>query len=313
MVGLGFLPNGEASYAYGVSADGSTVVGGTGNQAFRWTAEGGMVGLGYAPGDGFSSAYGVSADGSVVVGTGLSATVGNPEVQAIRWTAETGVVGILGGHGSGTNPQALAVSADGSVVVGTSYNNLVNQAFRLTLGGVVNHLGTLQAPYNGLSQANGVSAEGSAIVGYSQSAVDGTVQAFRWTEGEGMVGLGFLPNTVNTIAYGVSANGSVIVGIGSDIDGVENRAMIWDPTFGVRSLQDVLVNANGLDLDGWTLAAAKAISADGRTIVGYGLNPDGFEEAWIARDVALIPEPGTGLLVTAGVLGLSASRRRNAN
>ena len=48
-----------ASYADGVSADGSVVVGrdanADGDQAFRWTEAGGMVGLGDLPGGNFRS------------------------------------------------------------------------------------------------------------------------------------------------------------------------------------------------------------------------------------------------------------------
>jgi hypothetical protein len=44
--GIGYLPGAASSYAYGVSADGSTVVGGSGADAFRWTASTGLVDLG---------------------------------------------------------------------------------------------------------------------------------------------------------------------------------------------------------------------------------------------------------------------------
>ena len=70
--GLGDLPGGSFdSYAYGVSGDGSTVVGrstsGSGNEAFRWTESGGMQGLGDLQGGSFYSyANGVSGDGSTV-------------------------------------------------------------------------------------------------------------------------------------------------------------------------------------------------------------------------------------------------------
>jgi hypothetical protein len=50
------------------------------------------------------------------------------------------------------------------------------------------------------------------------------------------------------------------------------------------------------------------VSADGRRLVGDGINPNGVDEAWIAT----IPEPGTGLLVMAGVLGLATARRERA-
>ncbi len=42
------------------------------------------------------------------------------------------------------------------------------------------------------SSAFGVSADGAVVVGASESA-DGSVEAFRWTSSEGMVGLGDLP------------------------------------------------------------------------------------------------------------------------
>ena len=37
-----------------------------------------------------------------------------------------------------------------------------------------------------------------------------------------------------------------------------------------------------LDLAGWQLTEATGVSANGRTIVGNGINPDGQQEAWIA-------------------------------
>lgn len=79
MVGLGALPGATfGSEAFGISADGSVIVGrsdsAAGRQAFRWTAAGGMLGLGDLSGGTFESlARSISADGSVVVGQGQSA------------------------------------------------------------------------------------------------------------------------------------------------------------------------------------------------------------------------------------------------
>ena len=83
MVDLGdFLDSDTNSEAFGVSADGSVIVGTINaplnpsslNEAFRWTAETGIVGLGDLPSGEFrSSALGVSADGSVILGYGSSA------------------------------------------------------------------------------------------------------------------------------------------------------------------------------------------------------------------------------------------------
>src|SRR4030081_3424315 len=72
--GLGFLPGPGFSLGYGVSGDGSVVVGESGNNypgpftAFRWTGAGGMVSLGTLPDEPSSFASGISGDGSVIVG-----------------------------------------------------------------------------------------------------------------------------------------------------------------------------------------------------------------------------------------------------
>ena len=77
---------------------------------------------------------------------------------------------------------------------------------------------------------------------------------------------------------------------------------LWDAEHGTRSLLQML--ADDPDLTGWRLDAALAISSDGRAIVGYGRNPSGNLEAWIA----VIPEPATSLLILVGLAGLAASR-----
>src|SRR5438874_13707512 len=58
--------------AYGVSADGTTVVGANAGQAFRWTRSTGVISLGNLPSGQFleSAARGVSSDGSVIAGWG---------------------------------------------------------------------------------------------------------------------------------------------------------------------------------------------------------------------------------------------------
>jgi len=87
-------------------------------------------------------------------------------------------------------------------------------------------LGFLGAGTSGftLSLARGVSANGSTVVGYSETAsVD---EAFRWTAGSGMVGLGFGD------AFGNSGDGSTIVGrYGSE-------AFRWTSASGMVGLGD---------------------------------------------------------------------------
>ena len=138
--------------------------------------------------------------------------------------------------------------------------------------------------------------QGSSTSGY---------EAFRWTDGGGMVGLGDLAGgSFNSRAYGVSADGSAVVGRGSSASGTE--AFVWDETNGMRGLMQVLMD-QGIDMTGWSLTEARGVSADGLTIVGYGTNPLGQEEGWIAT---IVPEPSTALLLGLGLSALAATRRR---
>ncbi len=345
--GLGFVEAWHSeSRAYGLSADGSAVVGQSGDQAFRWTQDAGIEGLSDLPGGGFSSkAYAVSTDGSVVVGVGRSET---HYYEAFVWSSGGGMQG-LGSFGTPTGwSWARGVSADGSVIVGSGHNafgdkeafiwtpgggmqgldpgGLYNwsdcwavsadgtvatgtccpahlEAFRWTQQGGLQQLGDLEGG-SLESHAEGISADGTVIVGYGVS--ESGREAFRWTGGCGMEGLGDLPGgNFYSAAYDCSADGAVVVGYGV-ISTVGHHAFYWTETASMRRLQEVLTDDCGLDLTGWTLETASSVSDDGLTIVGWGLNPDGNREAWLAT----IPEPATLGLVAAGLVAVWMRKRR---
>jgi len=310
--GLGFLPGTNSSSATGVNADGTVVVGHAANgrqEAFRWV-NGTMTGLG------FVTATGVNADGTVVVGTRASVPPGR--LEAVRWVNGTVaglgflpkdmgseangvnadvtvVVGLsfrvgsnqafrwvngtmtgLGFLPSGVRSQALGVSANGKVVVGDSLVVVggaeSSQAFRW-VDGTMTGLGSLPGDTN--SAALGVNANGRVVVGESFNA---TAQAFRWVKGT-MTGLGFLPGGTASVAFGVSANGKVVVGVG--LSAQPRQAVRWTAATGMQSVK-ALLQAAGVDIPGWQLAEATAVSADGTKIVGNGRDPNGRAQAWIA-------------------------------
>jgi probable HAF family extracellular repeat protein len=246
---------GVGTAAYGVSADGSVVVGGVIFNGYyyacRWTASGwqflgGYVGL----------ARGASADGSVVVGMARFGWY----YLAFRW--QNGVMQDLGTLPGGGWSEAYAVSANGAVVVGWSENNARRRrAFRWE-NGVMQDLGTL--PGGGPSEAYAVSANGAVVVGMAENAA-GQRRAFRWENGV-MQDLGTLPGYDWSEAHGVSADGSVVVGVAWNAAG-QWRAFRWTAS---RGMEDLNTTYARLLTDGSVLSAARAISPDGRYIVGWG-------------------------------------------
>jgi len=305
MIGLGYLPGGEFSgNAYDASADGAVIVGhshagGSRYEAFRWTEDAGMIGIGHLPGGGESYAHGVSADGSVVVGDSDTSTSYD---LAFRWTEADGMVALPVLPGGDDSSLAFDVSADGAITVGWSDSAPGVQACRWTPDGPLG-LGDLPGgEFRSLALA--VSADGVVIAGRSKSELcgPGGWEAFRWIERRGMTGLGDLPGgEFCSFARDISADGSIIVGTGTDESG--RQAFIWDADHGMRALAEVLTSEYGLDLSGWHLESAAAISADALTIAGFGTNPNGETEAWITH----IPEPASVCLLA---FGLSATLRR---
>jgi probable HAF family extracellular repeat protein len=265
LIWLGTLPGGDESRAFGVSADGSVVVGWAEDaagqtRAFRWTAARGMQDLGTLGGS-KSVAFGVSADGSVVVGWAENAT---GQRRAFRWTAARGMqdLSTLGGWGSA----AYGVSADGSVVVGWARNAAgYRRAFRWTAARGMQDLGTL--PGGGGSEATAVSADGSVVVGYAYDAA-GQTRAFRWTAARGMQDLGTLGGDWS-VAEGVSADGSVVVGWAATNAAGQWCAFRWTAAGGMQDLGT---------LDGYW-SEARGVSADGSVVVGIS---DGRAFRWTA-------------------------------
>jgi probable HAF family extracellular repeat protein len=227
--------------------------------------------LGILPGYSRSEAYGVSADGSVVVGW-VSNAAGH--WRAFRWVAGVGMqnLGLLSSESGSWNKEseAYGVSADGGIVVGWSYNDFGRpRALRWTASSKQD-LGTLAGNSDLYSsKAYGVSADGRVVVGWSVNSA-GNVRAFRWTADSGLQELGTLGGSVS-FATGVSADGRVVVGEAHNgVRGASgSRAFRWTASGG---MEDLNITYASLLTNGSVLLAARAISPNGRYIVGYGYN-----------------------------------------
>jgi probable HAF family extracellular repeat protein len=146
------------------------------------------------------------------------------------------------------------------------------EAFRWTRGTGIVGLGLppLSKPEWALSYALGVSGNGEVAVGGANfQRPHGRVrEAFRWTHGAGMVGLGHLPGTqVYSDAFGASADGTVIVGGSNSVNGDE--AFRWTQATGMVGLGDLA--------GGRFSSNARATTLDGNVVVGHGAANHGLE------------------------------------
>ncbi len=152
------------------------------------------------------------------------------------------------------------------------------------------------------STATAVSPDGSVVVG-SVDSVGLNPQPYEWTNG--VVTTLTLPSGFSDgTPLGVSNDGTAIVGFMMPPLSTENKAFIWTQANGVQDLQQVLqqvLTADGLgsELTGWTLTEATAITPDGKTIVGNGVDPQGQDEGWIANlSTSMPPPPPSGTVTT---------------
>lgn len=327
MVDLGEIPGfgtrEQNIKARAISADGTIVVGqssaGTipGQQAFRWTASGGMQGLGdlvetvpsqFSRMRSFANA--ISGDGSVIAGDSRS-NVGS--TTPYRYTDADGMVAIEPSvvHPANGANTVYGSSHDGSVLVG-SINSVtpgkLNEAFRWTEAGGLERLGTFND--GNISQAHAVTPDGSVIVGTARDP--NQFHAFRWTEANGydLLNDGTLFQASGALA--VSSTGSTIVGTAHVFSAGGPSAMIWDETDGMRLLSEVLAG-QGDDLMGYRLFRATGISADGLTITGTAGRPGGGFEAFVATlepSIASVPEPSSlAVWLVVPLCGLTRRRR----
>lgn len=175
----------ESIAVYGVSADGSVVVGSflysnsdksVLYHAFRYSQSQGFEDLG-TMGAESAFAHGVSADGSLIVG---NFHVANRSDHAFRYSRSDGVqdIGAVGGVAA----FATGISNDGSVVVGMYFGEFsffnyayYNHVFIYTKAGGVQKLGAMGGRSVG---APSISADGTKIVG---SYTDSNRESYVYT------------------------------------------------------------------------------------------------------------------------------------
>lgn len=259
---------------------------------------GGYPGTGGGFGTGVSEAYGVS-DNGIAVGLAYDET-NNP--IAFRWTSAEGMTR-LPVNRPDTYSRANGISRDGSVIYGWNDQDTGYRSGVIWVDG--QPIDLVDADGNPIGEALAASADGSVVVGANYATANGN-EAWRWTAATGAQPIGVLAGAPSAIrskvrmtppvqnvrservdvrrgngpdgfffaqayAFAVSDNGNVIVGASGTFP---NRdATIWTPATGMQYLRDY-APAHGVAIPAnWYLGTALAVSADGQTIGGWGVDP----------------------------------------
>lgn len=273
------------SFAFDLSADGTTVVGVTEglennvvfNQAYRWRASQGIDLIGLSPGAFRNRATTVSPDGARIGGNAF--LTGIQGVEAMVWSDASGSVAFapLGQIGD-FDRSIAAVGNGGSFVVG---NSAGGQKWTPT-GGTQSIQGTASFPFFLANEAN---RTGHAVVGTAFEPSVGFSEAAVWYEGIGTQGLGVPQGFAVSLGFGVSEDGTVVVGGLIDQTGAGRGGFRWTQATGM-----VGMGPGGSFDTPWAID----VSADGQTVFFGGTS-----------NLARIWTPGGGLqsirdLLTAG-------------
>jgi probable HAF family extracellular repeat protein len=293
---LGALnPNARETQAFAVSDDGTKVVGVSRApigylRPFLWTAATGMVELSNVPGtDG--QATGISPDGNTIVGYFTDSTGDH----AFTWNA--GVVKVLPELPAGSDGRGFGICGAGVAFVGSSQQSDGTQ--RATLWNSAGSIQALAQTPGSMGWGQACSNNAGVVVGSGMDS-KGNLEAARWNGGALQL-LGALGGTSSN-AEAVSADGSVIIGsAGLPFVGFtsEFNAFRYRTSTGKMEQLSKALQAAGVGTPfchqvpcaagTWFLQLGLGVSADGNTIVGMALGPDGNYQAFRA----FLPLAGT--------------------
>jgi uncharacterized membrane protein len=284
--GASVIGDGCGSGVPAISGDGTTIVGCNVNSDGKYNAAewlGGTSWLDLGTVDGgvacdifLSGSYGIDHDGSLAVGL-----VYLPQIckaGAGTWDLINGgpATALPALFGDTTYSRANAVNADGSVIVGWQDQLSGERTAAKWVDGVEELILTASGGFNG--EAMAVSADGQTIVG---GAYNFSRAAWIWHPGTGVRPIGSRGGDGRFTALDVSDDGKVVVGFLRRLyHGFPSQrgAFIWNEGEGTTTL-DVFLSKRGVVVPhGWKLTVASLISADGKTIYGWGFNPDGLVE-----------------------------------
>jgi len=223
-----------------------------------------------------STAHSMSESAAILVGkqTPLDDNYG---ARAFKWNSTSGIT-LIGLPNS--NSTAYAVSADG-LTIGGWQESLEGETDWCDRNPVIWKNGTMTRLNAGPGEwicpgeVDNLSQDGTIAVGEWDAG------QFIWTEAAGMTKIGLLPGDWNASALGVSNNG---LAVGFSSMGMNRTATAWTAQTGLQPLGDYFSSLGCPVPEGWLLQQANGISADGKTIMGFGRAP-GYSTliGWVAK------------------------------
>jgi probable HAF family extracellular repeat protein len=257
---LGTL-GGISSQAFAVNASGEVTgvsdVGSGIEDAFLWTAAGGMQDLGSLGGSG-SIGTAINTAGKIVGGASLPTNV----FHAFLWTSSGGMQDLGSVVGANGNSEAFGIDDHDRVVGNSSTPGNSNGHAVVWTSSTIHDLGTIAGTY---SFAYAINSH-FQIVGTSSTAT--SLDGFLWTKATGFRDLGQLSNSNGSVALAINDAG-MIAGYDNLGFNYVPIAVIWTNK-GIHQLPDL----------GGGNSTATAVN-DRCQVVGYSLLSDSSSHAFI--------------------------------
>lgn len=282
------------------------------NATGQWTHLGGLGGDSGAVGES-SSGWAVSGNGQYVAGAAYVPGTQAGRYHAAVWNQAVGTMNDLGGSGiTGPNnsTRANAISDDGRTVVGWSLGRTAT--VWKDANGDGNYVRSLITDDSGVSpgEASDVSGDGKWVVGVGNG--NNGRSAWIWSAATGVQNIAHMVASNNSSATAVSEDGSFVVGFEAPLGGLglSRTGYIWTQAGGTQNFDSFLAGL-GIDVDNtFNFSTPLGISADGKTIVGFGYRPGDVSAYGFSVNIATaVPEAASLWMMLGGLGGLSLLRR----
>jgi hypothetical protein len=323
--------------AFGISADGRTVIGASGlgstigivrenRVAFIWTELGGTQELATPFGSGGtsrSSAFFITPNGNAVAGQARAVGTTGRDFQAVRW--QNGVATILDPAKQLNFQLSTGISDDESTVIGMG--TVGSSTITSTKGFIWNEVSGFRitdvppgGPYSDVSM-KGISGNGKIISAsyYNVSTGLSELQVILDQDGN-LINQPVFANTNIPYSYSIqdfSYDGSFGIGTAAkdapDPSGnYVDLGLIYQEGYGLLTFVDWFTINGGVLPTGFISYSLHNVSADGRYITGAATTADNLASLFVVDRLGLssvVAEPGSGLMAF-GLIGLLVGVRR---